>query len=281
MNINEVRKTVARIKSALFKNSNSYSIGMLRSHFKGTGLQFKEHQVYVPGDDVRFIDWKLLAKTGEPYIKTFDEERNVEIVVVIDASPTMLFGDKGVTKLQAAIELCCLLYLLAAETQDYVHVLLITDKVISIPKKNGDAGIVALISTLEKNNILKESGEVNVAFGDEMQDFDEIERYNSLMKHIGRKREVVILSDFNELITLEHLRRVIFQKNVHCFQILSPIDYSVEIPYLIKSTLQESGKTRNYGVNFKRNNIHDLLGARVKTLAVGERYLEEFIKEMV
>lgn len=281
MNINEVRKTVARIKSALFKNSNSYSIGMLRSHFKGTGLQFKEHQVYVPGDDVRFIDWKLLAKTGDPYIKTFDEERNVEIVVVIDASPTMFFGDRGVTKVQAAIELSCLLYLLAAETQDYVHVLLVTDKVINIPKKNGDAGIVALISTLEKNNVLKENGEVNIAFGDELNGFDEIERYNSIMKHIGRKREVVIFSDFNELISTEHLRRVIFQKNVHCFQILSPIDYSLEVPYLIKSTSQENGKNRNFGVNFKRNGIQDLLGARVKSLAVGERYLEEFIKEMV
>ncbi len=170
---------------------------------------------------------------------------------------------------------------MAAETQDYVHVLLVTDKVINIPKKNGDAGIVALISTLEKNNVLKESGEVNTAFGDGLDGFDEIERYNSIMKHIGRKREVVIFSDFNELISTEHLRRVIFQKNVHCFQILSPIDYSLEVPYLIKSTSQENGKNRNFGVNFKRNGIQNLLGARVKSLAVGERYLEEFIKEMV
>lgn len=281
MNINEVRKTVARIKSSLFRNSNSYSIGMLRSHFKGTGLQFKEHQVYVPGDDVRFIDWKLLAKTAEPYIKTFDEERNVEIVVVIDASPTMFFGDKGVTKIQASIELCCLLYLLAAETNDYVHALVVTDKVINVPKRNGDGGIVALISTLEKNGILNEKGEVDLSFSERMDEYDEVERYNSIMKHVGRKREVVLLSDFNGLISTEHLKRVIYQKNVHCFQILSPIDYSLSVPYLIKSTGQESGKSRNFGVNFKRSDFEGLLGKRVKNLEVGGRYLEDFIKEMV
>src|SRR5688572_28915781 len=109
MNIQEVRKVVGRIKSHLFKNSNSYAIGMLRSHFRGSGLQVKEHQVYMAGDDVRFIDWRMLAKTGNPYIKTFEEERNVEIVVVIDVGPTMYIGHKGVSKLQAAVEVCCLL----------------------------------------------------------------------------------------------------------------------------------------------------------------------------
>src|SRR5210317_920729 len=108
MNFEEVRKVVGSIKSNIFKNSNAYSIGMLKSHFRGTGLQFKEHQVYTHGDDIRHIDWKLLAKKREPYIKTYEEERNVEIVVVIDTSATMLTGYNGVSKLQAAIEICCL-----------------------------------------------------------------------------------------------------------------------------------------------------------------------------
>ncbi len=107
MDIHAVRRAVSKIKGGLFKNSNSQAIGMLKSHFKGTGLQFKEHQVYMPGDEVRFIDWKMLAKTAHPYVKTFEEERNVEIVVAIDASPSMLYGHKGISKLQAAIEICC------------------------------------------------------------------------------------------------------------------------------------------------------------------------------
>ncbi len=65
MNIVEIEKTVAKIQTHLFKNSNSYAIGMLKSHFRGAGIQFKEHQVYCHGDDVRFIDWKLSAKTSD------------------------------------------------------------------------------------------------------------------------------------------------------------------------------------------------------------------------
>ena len=137
MNINEVRKVVGRLKANLFKKANSHSIGILKTNIKGTGLQFKEHQVYSFGDDIRFIDWKILAKTSQPYIKTFNEERNVEIVVVIDASMTMMTGFNGVSKLQAAIEICCLLFLLAKETGDFIHALIVTDEIINVPKLSG------------------------------------------------------------------------------------------------------------------------------------------------
>ena len=146
MDIEAVKRTVLRIKTQLFKNSNTYSIGMLKSHFRGSGLQFKEHQIYCAGDDVRFIDWKIVAKTGVPYIKTFDEERNVEIVVMIDASSTMLSGFNGVSKLQASIEICCLLYLLAKETGDFVHAIIVSDGIINIRKLAGYEGVVNLIS---------------------------------------------------------------------------------------------------------------------------------------
>ena len=82
MNISEVRKVVGRLKASLFKRANSHSIGMLKTNVRGTGLQFKEHQVYTHGDDVRFIDWKILAKTSHPYVKTFVEERNLETKLI-------------------------------------------------------------------------------------------------------------------------------------------------------------------------------------------------------
>ncbi|MEK6626470.1 MAG: DUF58 domain-containing protein, partial [Bdellovibrionota bacterium] len=79
MNLEQVHRVVASIKANLFKRSNSYSIGKLKSNVRGTGLQFKDYQVYCPGDDIRFIDWKLLARTGHAYIKLYEEERNVEV----------------------------------------------------------------------------------------------------------------------------------------------------------------------------------------------------------
>jgi uncharacterized protein (DUF58 family) len=162
MNITEVRKVVGKIRANLFKKANSHSAGMLKTNFRGTGLQFKEHQVYNFGDDIRFIDWKILAKTSHPYVKTFNEERNVEIVVVIDATATMLTGYNGVSKLQAAIEICCLLYLLAKDTNDFVHALIVADEIIHVPKKSGEAGISHFISILEDKKILTEHGLVNL-----------------------------------------------------------------------------------------------------------------------
>ncbi|MDD0854617.1 DUF58 domain-containing protein [Halobacteriovorax sp. GB3] len=255
---------------------------MLKSHFKGTGLQFKEHQVYVPGDDVRFIDWKILAKTSNPYVKTFDEERNVEIVVVLDISATMFFGDRGVTKLQAAIELCCLLYLLAKETNDYVHVLVVGNELVDIPKKSGDFGIIALISTLQEMGVLDSQGKVDHRYQDQIADTDdESKKYKSIMKHVGKKRELVILSDFNGLLSTEHLRRLLFRKNVHCFQILSLVDRSDSFPYMIKAVQSENSKKGMYQINFKKKDMNETLGKRIKQLNVEDRYLEDFIKEMM
>ena len=59
MDIKEIERVVASVQHAVFRNANNVAAGVLRSRFRGAGLQFREHQVYAPGDDVRFIDWKL------------------------------------------------------------------------------------------------------------------------------------------------------------------------------------------------------------------------------
>ena len=115
----------------------------------------KDHRPYEQGDEIRFIDWKLLAKTSDPYVKTFEEERNVEITVMIDAFPTMYAGAKGVSKLQAGIEICCLLYLISKESRDFIHAVVFGDKVIDIPKDTGDRGISLFISILQREGIFR------------------------------------------------------------------------------------------------------------------------------
>jgi uncharacterized protein (DUF58 family) len=281
MNISEVRKAVGKLKASLFKNANSHSIGMLKTNFKGTGLQFKEHQVYNFGDDVRFIDWKILAKTNNPYIKTFNEERNVEIVVVLDATATMLTGYNGVSKLQAAIEICCLLYLLAKETNDHVHVLIMTNQIIHVPKKSGDEGITHLISILEREKILDASGKVSV---DRILDLDvdNDQKYISIMKHLNRKREVVLLSDFNDFIEPATLKKILFRSNVHCFQILSPLDEAEKTPYSLFSSgrIGERGSLGRYNLA-GRKEFSSQFGKKFKKLRVQEKYLDQFIREMV
>jgi uncharacterized protein (DUF58 family) len=281
MNIAEVRRAVGKLRASIFKKANSHSIGMLKTNFKGSGLQFSEHQVYTHGDDVRFIDWKILAKTGNPYIKTFNEERNLEIVVVIDASATMLSGFEGVSKLQAAIEICCLLYLLAKETNDYVHAIIISDKIINVPKKTGEEGITYLISILEDNQILDKNGKVNLnrVINDNV---DKVQKYLSMMKHLNRKREIVLLSDFNDFIEISALKKILYRSNVHCFQIISPLDEAKTLPYSLFASAKKNdvASIGKYDLSGKKELIQEF-GKRFKRLRVQEKYLDHFIREMM
>lgn len=280
MNITEVRKVVGQIKANLFKNANSHSVGMLKTNFKGTGLQFKEHQVYTFGDDIRFIDWKILAKTSHPYVKTFNEERNVEIVVVIDASSTMLTGFNGVSKLQAAIEICCLLYLLAKESNDFVHALIVSDEIINVPKKSGEAGISHLISVLEDHRILDEHGHVNLQ---RMVDVgpDKNQKYLSIMKHLNSRREIVLLSDFNDFIDTSVLKRILYRANVHCFQILSPLDEARSLPFSLFASSGKGvrGSLGKYDLSGQKE-LSNEFGKKFRRIRVQEKYLENFVKEM-
>jgi uncharacterized protein (DUF58 family) len=280
MNINEVRKVVGRLRANLFKKANSHSIGILKTNIKGTGLQFKEHQVYNFGDDIRFIDWKILAKTGHPYVKTFNEERNVEIVVVIDASTTMMTGFNGVSKLQAAIEICCLLYLLAKETNDLVHALIVTDEIIDVPKLSGDKGITHLISVLEEKNIITGKGKVNYERRFE-ENVNKKQKYISIMKHLSRKREIILLSDFNDFVDTDVMKKLLVRSNVHCFQILSPLDEAKTLPYSLHASASTKGSSSlgKYDFSGKRDLTHEY-GKRFKRLRVQEKYLENFVKEM-
>ena len=280
MNITEVRKVVGKIKANLFKKANSQSVGLLKTNFKGTGLQFKEHQVYNFGDDIRFIDWKILAKTSHPYVKTFNEERNIEIVVVIDASATMLTGFNGVSKLQASIEICCLLYLLAKESNDFVHALIITDEIIHVPKKSGEAGIAHFISTLEDKKILNDHGVVNLE-REIGEGVDKMQKYLSIMKHLTSKREIVLLSDFNDFIDSNVLKKILYRSNVHCFQLISPLDEAKSLPFSLfaSSGKSSSGSLGKYDLSGKKD-LSNEFGKKFRRIRIQEKYLENFIKEM-
>ncbi len=278
MKINEVRKIVGKLKTNLFKKANSYSVGMLKTQFRGTGLQFKEHQVYSFGDDVRFIDWKILAKTNHPYIRTFEEERNLEIVVVLDVGATMFNGAKDTSKLQAAIEICCLLYLLADSTGDFIHVLIVNHELTNVPKAKGEIGITRLIATLEELNILDSNGRVNINY--EGSETNGQEKYLSIMKHLNKKREVVILSDFHDFLEPEILKKILYRSNVRMFQLITPLDEAQKIPYLIYSS---SGVSSGSGFNkylLSGKKEKDSILKRVKKIKVHESYLENFVKEM-
>lgn len=277
MNLKEIEKVVGQIQSQLFKNSNSYSIGMFKSHFRGAGIQFKEHQVYNPGDDVRFIDWKLSAKTNKTFVKTFEEERNVEINIVLDVTQTMFLGYAGVSKLQASLELACLLFLLAKETKDNVRVIIFTDEIKVLPLASGHAGIAQLISVLEKLGILNAKGKVDI-FYQAKPIVSESKRLMTIKSYVARGKEVVYLTDFDEINDFDSINKLIYRKNMHCFRMTCPLDDASVKPYTIFA------KAENLNFLTKTKSIkkfEKIEKGRWKKLCVKDRYLENFVREML
>lgn len=279
MNIIEVRKIVGEIKTQLFQKSNSFSIGMLKSHFRGSGLQFKEHRQYTHGDDIRFIDWKILAKTGTPFVKTFEEERNVEIAVIIDAGPSMLYGWEGVSKLQAALEITCMLYLLAAETNDYIHAIILSDEIIDVPKNNGEKGIIGFISMLTKKGIMNSQGKLILRAKDTYS--SEKEREIAIKKHLSRNREIVVLSDWLYLFDQMDVKKLIVDKRTHCFRILAPLDKASKIPVSFKVVGDHKGRQGIYRFKSNEGKAEKTEIDRVVDLDIDKRYLDQFVRGMI
>ena len=279
MNLKEIERVVGLIQSHIFKNSNAYSAGMLKSHYRGSGLQFREHQIYVPGDDVRFIDWKLSARSSNTYVKTFEEERNVEIVVLFDLSQTLYYGYKGVSKLQAMIEVVGLLYLLAGETHDLVRVNIWLDKTYSLPPKNGREGLTLFISMLEKLGCIDNSGKV-VMNNNLSNKVDENVKIGQIKAFLARRKEVLYLGDLSLINEMETLIKLLDKKNMRCVRIVSPLDMNDSFPFLVKAVNPLTGKTMVGQFN-KTQISNEIKKERYKEINVKDRYLENFVREMM
>jgi uncharacterized protein (DUF58 family) len=120
--------------------------GAYRSAFRGQGLEFAEVREYVPGDDIRAIDWNVTARAGHPFVKRFDEERELTVVVALDLSGSQEFGSRGRTKRETAAEAGALLALAAARNRDKVGLLLFTDRVeLYLPPSKSRARALRLV----------------------------------------------------------------------------------------------------------------------------------------
>ncbi|MFL5783784.1 MAG: DUF58 domain-containing protein [Bacteriovoracaceae bacterium] len=280
MNLKEIERVVGMIQSQIFRNSNAYSAGMLKSHFRGSGLQFREHQVYVPGDDVRFIDWKLSARSPNVYIKTFEEERNVEIVVCFDLSHTLLYGFENKSKLEAMVEIVALLYLIAGETHDLVRVVIWGEKTINLPPKRGKEGLTIFISAMEKLGLLDENGKVRLDYPGKMNTHTEAMKINQIKSFLARRKEVIYLGDLSLVKDKPLWSKILDKKNMHCFRIFSPVDKNKTLPFLFKTKNPATGKNMVTDIR-SRDDDPLFVKERFKEIGVHERYLEKFVKELV
>ena len=135
----EIVSQVRRIQLRTGRQVADVLAGAYVSVFKGRGVEFDEVRPYVPGDDVRTIDWNVTARVGAPYVKRYVEERQLTVLLVVDMSPSLDFGSAERSKREAAVELSALLAFSAIYNDDKVGLLLFHGEVDQfIPPRKGN-----------------------------------------------------------------------------------------------------------------------------------------------
>lgn len=145
----EILKRVRRIEIKTRGLSNHIFAGEYHSAFKGRGMSFSEVREYIPGDDVKNIDWNVTARFSHPFVKVFEEERELIVMLLVDVSNSSLFGTQKRLKRELITEICALLSFSATTNNDKVGVIFFSDKVDKyIPPKKGRSHILRIIREL-------------------------------------------------------------------------------------------------------------------------------------
>jgi len=182
----ELLKKVRKIEIKTKGLSKQVFSGEYHSAFKGRGMAFSEVRNYVPGDEIRTIDWNVTARFNEPYVKVFEEERELTVMIIVDISGSESFGSDEVLKREFIAEIGAVLAFSATQNNDKIGAILFSDKIeLYIPPKKGRKHILRIIRELiefKPKSTLTNISEV-------------VQHFNNLVK----KRAIAFLiSDFLE-----------------------------------------------------------------------------------
>ena len=146
---NELIARVRRIEITTRQLVEDGLAGKYHSVFKGRGMEFDEVRQYIPGDDVRTIDWNVTARTGEPYVKSYVEERELTVMLAVDVSRSGDFGTRNWFKRELAVELAAVMSIAATTNNDKVGLLLFTDRVeLLVPPMKGRSHVLRMLRDL-------------------------------------------------------------------------------------------------------------------------------------
>jgi len=180
----EVVRKVRRIQITTSRKVTDIFAGQYQSVFKGRGMEFDEVRQYLPGDEIRSIDWNVTARMGQPFIKKFVEERELTIMILLDVSMSCRYGTKERTKSDLAAELCSVIAFSAVQNNDKVGMITFTDRVEKIiPPRKGVRHVLRVIREALYNVPLGSKTDVNGAL-------------EHLMRVTRRRTITFIVSDF-------------------------------------------------------------------------------------
>ncbi|GIV43268.1 MAG: hypothetical protein KatS3mg035_0391 [Bacteroidia bacterium] len=206
----ELLKKVRKIEIKTRGLSSQVFSGSYHSAFKGKGMTFSEVREYQPGDDVRSIEWNVTARYNHPFVKVFEEERELTVMLLVDMSASRAFGTRTQLKQDLITELCAVLSFSAIQNNDKIGVIFFTDKIEKfIPPKKGKSHILRIIRELIEfhpehkgtniaaalkylTNIIKQRC---IAFV--ISDFED-ENFDDALKIANKKHDIVALKIYDE-----------------------------------------------------------------------------------
>ncbi|MDN5348714.1 MAG: hypothetical protein PWQ54_110 [Bacteroidales bacterium] len=201
MESTEILKKVRKIEIKTRGLSNQIFSGQYHSAFKGRGMAFSEVREYQYGDDIRNIDWNVTARFNHPYIKIFEEERELTVMLVVDVSGSNDFGSGTQLKRMLAAEIAAVLAFSAIQNNDKVGVIFFSDQVEKfIPPKKGTSHILRIIREI-------------ISFSPQHQGTDIAEGLRFLTSAIKKKSTAFLISDFMTSSTFDHALRIASRKH--------------------------------------------------------------------
>lgn len=193
--------------------------GIHKSPYKGSSIEFLEHKEYSPGNEIKHIDWRVLARTDKYYIKEFEEETNLRCYIFLDASGSMEYKSTGISKFEYAATLAASLSYLLLKQSDLVGLVSFSDKVLQyVPPRSRLTHLHIILNAIKE---LKTLGKSNTSA-----------ILNEFVEKIGRRSLIIVISDFfdDTQKIIHQLKYLQFKRNeVILFHILDP--YELTFPF--------------------------------------------------
>lgn len=204
------------------RNAVGWLSGDYVTTIRGSGLVFHEARKYTAGESARLIDWNMTARLGEPYVRVHQEERQRDVVVAVDVSPSMHTGFQSKTKLEVAVELAASLAVSAVEGGDRIGSLLFADRVLAeSPPREGRKHLFRVLAELLRWTGPPDEG---------VSETDPRVALHALSQARRSRAVVFLISDFVDHDVPEDLRYVSRQHDLTLLHVYDPVEYAVDAP---------------------------------------------------
>ncbi len=232
MEVTELLKKVRKIEIKTKGLTNHIFSGEYHSAFKGRGMSFSEVREYQYGDDIRNIDWNVTARFQHPFVKVFEEERELTIMLLIDVSKSSFIGTQNQLKNEIIAEIAGVLAFSAIHNNDKVGILFFSDAIeMFIPPKKGKSHILRIIREILNFEPKSKKTDISLA----------LESFNNMVK---RKSIAFVLSDFIDENYADELRHIAKKHDVIGVKVYDQLDTELPKVGLLQIEDVETGETK-------------------------------------